>query len=56
MYIQGMMKQFVIPFEPINMNQIMKTGLLSKFESIHRLTIDTATERKEKREKKGKRK
>jgi hypothetical protein len=43
------MKQFGIPFEPINMNQIMKTGLTSKVESIHRLTIDTATERKAKR-------
>lgn len=54
--IDASMKQFGIPFEPINMNQIMKTGLTSKVESIHRLTIDTATERKEKREKKGKRK
>ena len=39
----------VIDYEPINMNQIMKTGLLSKTESIHRLTIDNATERKNKR-------
>ena len=31
------------------MNQIMKTGLTSKVESIHRLTIDTATERAEKK-------
>lgn len=54
--VDASMKQFGIPFEPINMNQIMKTGLTSKVESIHRLTIDTATERKEKREKKGKRK
>ena len=45
-----------LDWEPINMNQIMKTGLLSKTESIHRLTIDTATERKIKREKKGKKK
>ena len=51
--IDASMKQFGIPFEPINMNQIMKTGLISKVESIHRLTIDTATERKIKREKKG---
>ena len=50
------MKQFGIPFEPINMNQIMKTGLTSKVESIHRLTIDTATERKIQREKKGRKK
>lgn len=45
-----------LDWEPINMNQIMKTGLLSKTESIHRLTIDDATERKIKREKKGKKK
>ena len=42
-------KQFGLEWEPINMNQIMKTGLLSKTESIHRLTIDEATERKKKR-------
>jgi calcineurin-like phosphoesterase family protein len=47
--VDASMKQFGIPFEPINMNQIMKTGLTSKVESIHRLTIDTATERKAKR-------
>lgn len=47
--VDASMKQFGIPFEPINMNQIMKTGLTSKVESIHRLTIDTATERKIKR-------
>lgn len=45
-----------LDWEPINMNQIMKTGLLSKTESIHRLTIDNATERKIKREAKGKKK
>ena len=42
-------KQFGLEWEPINMNQIMKTGLLSKTESIHRITIDDATERKTKR-------
>lgn len=47
--VDASMKQFGIPFEPINMNQIMKTGLLSKTESIHRLTINTATEKKKKR-------
>ena len=47
--VDASMKQFGIPFEPINMNQIMKTGLLSRTESIHRLTIDNATERKIKR-------
>ena len=45
-----------LDWEPINMNQIMKTGLLSKTESIHRITIDDATERKIKREKRGKKK
>lgn len=50
--VDASMKQFGIPFEPINMNQIMKTGLTSKVETIHRLTIDTATERKAKRGKK----
>ena len=42
-------KQFGLEWEPINMNQIMKTGLLAHTESIHRLTIDNATERKAKR-------
>lgn len=51
--VDASMKQFGIPFEPINMNQIMKTGLTSKVESIHRLTIDDATERKIKRGKKS---
>jgi calcineurin-like phosphoesterase family protein len=39
----------VIDYDPINLNQIMKTGLLSRTESIHRLTIDEATEKKKKR-------
>lgn len=47
--IDASMKQFGLEWEPINMNQIMKTGLLSHTESIHRLTIDNATERKNKR-------
>ena len=34
---------------PINLNQALKTGLLSKIESIHRTTIDKATDRKKKR-------
>jgi calcineurin-like phosphoesterase family protein len=51
--VDASMKQFGIPYEPINMNQIMKTGLTSKVESIHRLTIDDATERKIKRGKKS---
>ncbi len=38
----------VIKYTPINMNQLMKTGILSKIDSIHRCTIDKATKRKEK--------
>lgn len=34
---------------PINLNQLMKQGLMSKIPSIHRITIDAATERKKKR-------
>jgi hypothetical protein len=34
---------------PINMNQWMKQGYISHVESIHRTTIDKATERKKKR-------
>lgn len=39
----------VIGYVPINMNQWMKQGYLSHVESIHRTTIDLATERKRKR-------
>lgn len=39
----------VIDYMPINMNQWMKQGYLSHIESIHRTTIDKATERKKKR-------
>lgn len=39
----------VIGYVPINMNQWMKQGYLSRVESIHRATIDKATERKKKR-------
>ena len=38
-----------IGYVPINMNQWMKQGYLSHVESIHRTTIDKATERKKKR-------
>ena len=38
-----------IGYVPINMNQWMKQGYLSHIESIHRTTIDKATERKKKR-------
>lgn len=39
----------VIGYTPINMNQFMKSGALSRIETIHRETIDKATERKAKR-------
>lgn len=38
-----------IGYVPINMNQWMKQGYISHVESIHRTTIDKATERKKKR-------
>lgn len=39
----------VIGYIPVNMNQLMKSGILSKVETIHRTTIDTATIRARKR-------
>lgn len=39
----------VIGYMPVNMNQLMKSGILSKVETIHRTTINTANERKQKR-------
>lgn len=42
----------VINYKPINLNKFMKEGYLSKIPSIHRLTIDSATERKQKRKNK----
>lgn len=39
----------VIGYIPVNMNQLMKSGILSHIDSIHRETIDGATERKRKR-------
>ena len=39
----------VINYTPINFNQWMKQGYLSKIETIHRSTIDKATEKKKKR-------
>lgn len=39
----------VIGYTPVNMNQFMKSGALSRIETIHRETIDKATERKAKR-------
>lgn len=39
----------IINYTPINFNQWMKGGHLSHIETLHRSTIDTATERKRKR-------
>ena len=36
-------------YTPINLGKIIKDGILSDIESIHRLTIDRAGERKMKR-------
>lgn len=42
----------VIEYEPINFNQWLKAGHLSKIETLHRQIINGATERKKKRGKK----
>lgn len=39
----------VIGYTPVNFNQFVKSGRLKEVETIHRSTIDTATERKAKR-------
>ena len=39
----------VASYQPINMNQWMKSGAMAHVESIHRTTIDSATVRKKKR-------
>lgn len=39
----------VIDYTPINFNQFLKSGTLSKVQTVHRTTIDKATERKKKR-------
>ncbi len=39
----------VIGYKPINFNQFLKSGAMSKIQTIHRETIDKATERKKKR-------
>lgn len=39
----------VIGYTPINFNQFLKSGATSKIQTIHRKTIDFATERKRKR-------
>ena len=46
----------VIGYSPINLNQLLKSGLLSNTQSIHRTTINEATARKAKRESKRARK
>lgn len=38
-----------IGYTPINFNQFVKSGRLKEIETLHRATIDTATERKKKR-------
>ena len=35
-----------IDYYPVNVNRLLKNGLMSKVDSIHRMTIDRATERK----------
>ena len=39
-------------YEPVNLNQFMKAGFMSKVQTIHRETIDKATKRARKRGKK----
>lgn len=39
----------IIGYKPVNFNQILKSGVASKVQSIHRITIDKATARKIKR-------
>lgn len=39
-------------FEPVNFNQLMKSGFMSKIETQHRKTINSATKRARKRDKK----
>ena len=41
-------------YELVNLNQLTKSGILSKVDSIHRQTIDEAISRKKKRNEKGK--
>ena len=39
----------LIGYIPVNMNQLMKSGILSKIKDVHRETIDGAIEKKRKR-------
>lgn len=41
----------VIDFTPLNLNQLLKKGLLSKVQTVHRETINAATKRARKRQK-----
>jgi calcineurin-like phosphoesterase family protein len=45
-----------IGYKPVNLNQFLKSGALSRIQTIHRSTIDRATQRKKKRGKKNERK
>ena len=42
----------VINYTPVSLNQICKSGVLKKVETLHRTTIDAATERKNKKQRK----
>lgn len=39
----------VVGYTPVNMNQFMKSGVLAHIETLHRDTIDAATQKKKKR-------
>ena len=43
----------VIGYKPVNFNKLMKSGLCAKVESIHRITINNATKKSKKRDKKN---
>ena len=43
----------VVGYTPINFNQFVKSGRLKEVTSLHRSTIDKATERKERRKRNG---
>jgi hypothetical protein len=39
-----------IDYTPVNLTRLLKTGIASKVETIHRVTIDGATARKRRKE------
>ena len=39
----------VVGYTPVHLNSLLKSGILSKIPSIHRITIDKATEKKRKK-------